>query len=199
MKIIGLVGGSGTGKTTIAAHLAARGAGHVDADRIAHDLLANDERVIRAVQERFGRGVFTGGSVDRKKLGGVVFGDRRALDELGSIIHPAVLEVCRQRILEFETAGVALVVVDAALLLDVVVPFDIDLVIALRATRGEKERRLLARGEATREEITARLDNQARLEKSFDKADVVVDTTKPVAAVLVEIDRVVDELLAGDG
>ena len=199
MKIIGLVGGSGTGKTTIAAHLAARGAGHVDADRIAHDLLANDERVIRAVQERFGRGVFTGGSVDRKKLGGVVFGDRRALDELNSILHPAVLEVCRQRILEFETAGVALAVVDAALLLEVVVPFDIDLVIALRATRGEQERRLLKKGGATREEIAARLDNQARLEESFGKADVVVDTAKPLPAVLVEIDRIVDEFLTGGG
>jgi len=199
VKIIGLVGGSGTGKTTIAAHLAARGAGHVDADRIAHDLLANDERVIRAVQERFGRGVFTGGSVDRKKLGGVVFGDRRALDELNSILHPAVLEVCRQRILEFETAGVALAVVDAALLLEVVVPFDIDLVIALRATRGEQERRLLKKGGATREEIAARLDNQARLEESFGKADVVVDTAKPLPAVLVEIDRIVDEFLTGGG
>lgn len=197
MTIIGLVGGSGTGKTTIAAHLVARGAVHVDADRIAHDLLVNNEGVVRAVEERFGPGVFTGGSVDRKKLGRVVFGDRGALEDLNSIIHPAVMEVCRQRILEIESAGVVLVVVDAALLLEVAVPFEIDLVIALRATRGEQERRLLEKGGATREEIIARLDNQARLGESFGKADVVVDTAKPLPAVLAEIDRVMDELLAG--
>lgn len=196
MKVIGLAGGSGTGKSTIAAHLEKRGGHHIDADRIAHDLLSNDEGIIRSVERRFGRGVFTGGRIDRKKLGTVVFADRRALDDLNAIIHPAVMEACRRRIVESERAGAAFAVVDAALLLEVESPFEIDLVIALRASRDEKEKRLLRKGGAAAEEIARRLDAQARLEQAFDRADVVVDTTGPLDDVLVAVDRVVDELLA---
>jgi dephospho-CoA kinase len=198
MKVIGLAGGSGTGKSTIAAHLVARGAGHIDADRVAHDVLLKDEGVVRAIRERFGDGVFTGGLVDRGKLGGIVFGDRKALETLNAIVHPAVLEVCRRKLEEFETAGVALAVVDAALLLEVVFPFEIDLVIALRASRDEQVRRLLAKGGATRSDIEARLDSQRHLERSCEAADVVVDTAKPLALVLAEVDRVVDALIAED-
>ena len=69
MKIVGLVGASGTGKTTIARHLAASGAGHIDADRIAHEVLVKDDDVRRLVRERFGDDVFADGHVDRKRLG----------------------------------------------------------------------------------------------------------------------------------
>jgi dephospho-CoA kinase len=198
MKVIGLAGASGTGKTTVAEHLEKRGGRRIDADRIAHELLANDDSVVRAIERRFGREVFTGGTIDRKKLGAVVFGDRRALADLNAIVHPAVMEECRRRIGECEKAGVVLAVVDAALLLDVSAPFEIDLVIALRAERGERERRLLEKGGAERGEIAARLDSQGRLEESFDRADVVVDTTGPLADVFAAIDRAVDELLSRD-
>jgi dephospho-CoA kinase len=199
MKVIGLAGGSGTGKSAIAGHLAKKGAAHIDADRIAHDLLVNDAGVAAAIDKRFGKGVFTGGRIDRKKLGAVVFGDRRALADLSAIVHPAVLEVCRRKIREYEAAGMTLAVVDAALLLDVDAPFEIDLVIALRADRTAREKRLLEKGGSTREEIAARLDSQADLERSFARADIVLDTNRPLAEVLAEIDRVVDAFLgSGD-
>ena len=198
MKVIGLAGGSGTGKSTIAAHLASRGAVHIDADRVAHDVLVGDEGVVRAIRERFGDGVLTGGRVDRAKLGKVVFADGDSLDALNAIVHPAVLEVCRRELEKCENDGAALAVVDAALLLEVDAPFRIDLVIALRASRDEQARRLSAKGGATREEIEARLDSQRRLEGSYADADVVLDTTKPLALVLAEVDRVVDALLEDD-
>ncbi len=196
MKVIGIAGGSGTGKSTIAAHLAGRGAQCIDADRIAHDLLVNDSAVIRAVRDAFGEVVFSDGVVDRKILGNIVFADSRKRESLNSILHPVILEICRRKVLEFEAAGVALVVVDAALLLEVEIPFEIDLVIALRATRDEQVSRLLAKGGASRREIAARLDGQERLERSFDRADVVLEATKPLHTVLAEVDRIVDGLLS---
>jgi dephospho-CoA kinase len=195
MRVIGIAGGSGTGKSTIAAHLAGKGAQCIDADRIAHELLVNDSEVIRAVRDAFGEIVFSDGVIDRKKLGKIVFADSRRRGSLNSILHPAIMEICRRKVLEFDAAGAALVVIDAALLLEVEIPFEIDLVIALRAARDEQERRLLAKGGASRGEIAARLDGQERLEQSFDRADVVLDTTKPLHAVLAEVDRVVDDLL----
>ncbi len=74
-------------------------------------------------------------------------------------------------------------------------PFDIDLIIALRCRREERTRRLRAKGGATEEEINARLDSQVHLEGSFARADVVVDTDRPVAEMLSEIDRIVEVLL----
>jgi len=109
-----------------------------------------------------------------------------------------VMEACRRRIAECEKAGAVFAVVDAALLLEVDVPFGIDLLIALRASRDEQERRLVRKGGAAREEIARRLDSQERLESAFGRADVVVDTTGPLGDVLVTIDRVVDEFLSRD-
>jgi dephospho-CoA kinase len=198
MKVIGLVGGSGTGKSTIAAHLAARGAGLVDADRIAHEILDGDPEVVRLIRERFGEGVFTDGLVDRAKLGDVVFPDSNALEALGAIVHPRVLERCRLRLAEFESRGLELAVVDAALLLDVELPFRIDVVLALRASWDVQVKRLLEKGGVDRDDIVSRLESQSGLERSFDRADVVIDTARALDVVLAEVDRVVRELLRGD-
>jgi dephospho-CoA kinase len=175
-----------------------RGAVHIDADRVAHDILVEDEGVVGAIRERFGDGVLTDGLVDRVKLGKIVFADRGALEALNGIVHPAVLEVCRSKLEECEAAGAALAVVDAALLVEVSVPFEIDLVIALRVSRDEQKRRLAAKGGATELQIDARLDSQRELERSYGEADVVLDTTKSLPLVLAEVDRVVDALLAED-
>ena len=198
MKVIGLVGESGTGKSTVAAHLVNRGAGLIDADRIAHEVLGDDPQVVRSVRDRFGDGVFTDGSVDRAKLAFVVFNDRDALVALGEILHPQVLERCRRKLSEFESRGVDLVVVDAALLLEVDVPFKLDFVVALRASRDVQVARLLSKGGANREEIIARLESQSNLERSFERADVVIDAARPLAVVLAEVDRVVGEWLSRD-
>ncbi len=205
MIVIGLAGGSGVGKTTVARSLAERlsrwGVGHIDADAVAHGLLDGDTGVRRRVVARFGGSIMTAGKIDRKKLGAVVFGDDEALRDLNAIIHPAVVDACRRRVREFEAAGTGIVFVDAALLLDVPVPpasMGIDCVIALRAPREERLRRLLEDGRATRDEIEARLENQADLEKSFYRADVVVDTNRPLSEVVGEIAAVVERLVEGD-
>jgi dephospho-CoA kinase len=195
MKIVGLAGGSGTGKSTVAAHLVEHGAGLVDADRIAHELL-EDERLRAAIRERFGEGVIKGGRVDRSALGEIVFGDRESREALNAIVHPSVLEACRRKLAEFESQGVELAVVDAALLLEVEVPFELDLVIALRVSREVQIERLLAKGGATLDEIVARLDSQSDLERTLDRADIVIDTGRPVADVLADVDRVIGGLLS---
>ncbi len=91
MVRIGLTGGIGTGKSTVAKMLAARGAAVVDADEIAKEIVAPGGAAYDAVVERFGRGVVSGdGTVDRAALAAIVFSDPAALDDLNSITHPVI-------------------------------------------------------------------------------------------------------------
>lgn len=195
MKVLAFIGETGTGKSTLAAHLADRGAVVIDGDEIAHDLLENDPGVREKIAVQFGEEVFTsGGAVDRRKLGGIVFHDPDALVRLNGILHPVILDRMSGRLRECRDRGEKLAVIDAALLLDVDLPFAIDLVVALRCRRSEQVRRLRRMG-LEEDAIGERLDNQRHLEKSFHKADIIVDTCKEIDILTAEIDTIVHGLL----
>lgn len=199
MKIIGLAGESGTGKSTIAAYLATRGGAHIDADTVGHEILEADEDVRRAIRERVSADVFNrDGSLDRRRLGELVFNDAAMLQALNDILHPAIRKECGARVKVLEARGVPFVVIDAALLLTSHMPFEFDLLIALDCGREEQLNRLTAKGVRTRDEVSARLRNQRHIRDFFDKADVVVNTEKPKKEVFAEIDSYVDRLLGSD-
>lgn len=196
MKIIGLAGESGTGKTMIGEHLAARGAEHIDADRVGHELLATSPEVIDAVRGLLGDGVLDeNGAIDRRRVGQIIFAAESLRAAFNGIIHPAIRRRCGELVDQARARGASMVVVDAALLLESKMPFTFDLMVALRAPRNVQMERLRGRGGRSDDEIRARLESQSDIEKSFYKADVVVDTDTSRASVLAEIDRVVDELL----
>lgn len=194
MNIVGVVGRSGSGKSTVAAHLAEGGAAWIDADRIGHDALDGDA-VRRRLRDQFGDTIFRGERVDRRALGRLVFGDPDALALLNTIVHPVIIRHCQERIDACRLEGRKLVVIDAALLLEVPLPFDLDLVIALRCDRAELERRLRAKGVAAGD-IEARLRNQEHVERSYGKADVIIDADRPLPEVLAEVDKVIELRLA---
>jgi dephospho-CoA kinase len=147
------------------------------------------------VRERFGGSVFVGGEIDRKALGEVAFGSNEALHALNAIIHPPIVAALVQELADLEEAGVELVVIDAALLLEVELPFEIDFMIALRCDGEEQVKRLLAKDEGSEKEIRMRLKRQAHLQNSFYKADVVIDTTRERSGVLAEVEDLVKGLL----
>lgn len=90
--VIGLTGNIATGKSLVATRLAAHGARHIDADRVAHETIEPDEPAWEQVRERFGRAVLRAdGTVDRRALGRIVFDDPVALRDLEAIVHPQVL------------------------------------------------------------------------------------------------------------
>lgn len=199
--VIGIAGASGSGKSTVAAHLCRGGGVHIDADAVGHDLLVHDSGVAAAVRDRIGADVFdASGAVDRRRLGAKVFADPALLSELNAILHPAIAERCRELVEVARAALARRVVVDAALLLEVRMPFAFDLVIALRAGEEERFRRIMAKGGWSEAEVRRRMANQRSIEKSFYKADAVVDTDGDEGALLKRIDTLVDGALgAADG
>ncbi|HEX5131131.1 MAG TPA: dephospho-CoA kinase [Candidatus Krumholzibacteria bacterium] len=193
MPVVGLAGGSGTGKSTLARHLAERFRGvHVDADRVAHAVLANDAAVIAAVGEAFGADVLgPDGGVNRLRLGRRVFSDAALLARLNAIVHPAVMERCGVEVEAARKAGAKIAVVDAALLLEVSMPFRIDMVIALTCDPEVRLARIMARGGWVEADVRARLARQGDMEKHFYKADAVVDTGRDLPAVFKEVDALI--------
>lgn len=117
-RIIGLTGGIGSGKSTVAAMLAARGAIVIDADRVAHEVYAPGTEGFDRVVARFGREILgRDGTIDRKALGGLVFDDPAALADLNAIIHPLVRKEVARRLLEAaRSRPEATVIVEAALM-----------------------------------------------------------------------------------
>jgi dephospho-CoA kinase len=174
MVLVGLTGGIGSGKSTVSALLAERGAVVVDADAIVRDVQAPGTPVLAAIVERFGPDVLgPDGALDRQALADVVFTDDTALKDLNAIVHPAVgAEIARR--LE-EAAGTdAVVVLDVPLLVEsgrddmaalIVVDVDPDVAVArVVEQRGMRE-----------DDVRARIARQASREDRLARATIVID------------------------
>ena len=197
MLVIGIAGGSGTGKSTIAAHIASRHDGvHIDADQVAHAVL-EDAPVIEDIRGAFGDDVIDlDGTVNRRRLGVRVFASEARRVALNAIVHPAIIRRCAQEVEVARQRGARVAVVDAALLfeVDMLIPFG--LTIALTCDPDVRLARLRTRVGWSDAELRARLDAQRELEKHFYKADAVVDTGRALDDVLSDIDRLVEERLS---
>ncbi len=197
MQTIGIAGGSGTGKSTIAAHIAQRYHGvHIDADVVAHSVL-EDAAVMGEIRHEFGAGVIDAdGRVNRRRLGVYVFSDPGRRSALNAIVHPAIVARCAALVENARADGAAVAVVDAALLLevDMLIPFDFTL--ALTCDPEVRMARLRGRGGWSEGELRSRLEAQSGLEKHFYKADAVVDTGPSLPEVLAAVDRLLDERIS---
>jgi dephospho-CoA kinase len=186
---VGLTGGIGAGKSEVSRLLVACGAVLIDADRIAREVVAPGTPGLAAVVEAFGEDILAeDGSLDRPRLGAVVFADPERLAVLNSIVHPLV--GARSRELESAAAEDAVVVHDVPLLTenglaplyDVVVVVDVD-----PATQLDRLVRLRGMSE---QDARARMAAQASREQRRAVADVVVDNDVP----LPQLERRVREL-----
>lgn len=153
--ILGITGGTGCGKTTLLNAVEALGGITLDCDEIYHDLLARDDRLQSALREAFPQ-AFPHGTLDRKKLGGIVFSNPDALRKLNEITHGAV----RREVLACLRNAPALAAIDAIALFEGGLSPLCDATIAVTAPREERIRRLMVRDGITREYAAARIDAQ---------------------------------------
>ena len=168
MFVLGVTGGIGSGKSTVAAKLAERGARVIDADVVVRDLYRGG-RLPDRIEQRFGPGVRApDGSIDRKALGAAVFNDPAARQDLERIVHPTVRETIERRIAEWRTARFrGLVVVDAALLVESRHAYPLDALLVVMAPEETRLARLRDRGvpeEEARRRMAAQTTDEKRRE-----------------------------------
>ncbi len=187
MLRIGLTGGIGSGKSTVSALLAERGAVVVDADRIAREVVEPGTPGLAAVVEAFGDRVLSAdGSLDRPALAGIVFAAPGAGAALDGIVHPLV----RRRTAELVSAAPAdaVVVNDVPLLVETGQAATYDLVLVVEADVATRVARLVQRG-LTEEDARARIAAQASDQERRAVADVVLDNSGTPAELAAQVDR----------
>ena len=195
MLLIGLTGGIGSGKSSVSALLAQKGAVIVDADAITRELQQPGTEVFVAMVERFGNGIVApDGSLDRQAAADIVFSDPEALVDLNKIVHQAVgVEIARR--LAEEAGSDHLVVLDVPLLVESgredmagLVVVDVDPEVAVR--------RLVEQRGMREDDVRARMARQASRTDRLAKADVVIDNSGTLADLEVAVDDAWPRLLA---
>lgn len=196
MILAGVTGGIGSGKSTFAALLAERGAHVLDADELGRDALSPGRPAWHAVIDQFGDEILVEGSsdIDRKRLARIVFSDKKKLAALNAIVHPIIMNAIADE-LEVVRGTDSIVVLDAALIVDLGLDKTLDVLIVVNA--GEKARagRLVDRGMNV-EDALARMEAQVSPETLMERADIVVSNEGDLDALAREADRVYERLKA---
>jgi len=189
MLRVGLTGGIGAGKSEVSKSLAAQGAVVIDADLIAREVVAPYTDGLAAVIAAFGPDVLgPDGTLDRVRLGDIVFADQQKLATLNSIVHPCV--GARMRELEDGAGPGSVVVHDVPLIAENGLASAYDLVVVVDVPpRTQLDRLIRLRG-MSREQAQARIAAQASREQRLAIADIVVDNSGSLA----ELDRQAGEL-----
>ncbi len=177
MYVIGLTGGIGSGKSTVAKVLEAQGAAVLSADIIGHEVYSPGRPAWQEIVDEFGREVVADdGTIDRKKLGAIVFSDPRHLAALNSIVHPRLKDMMRERLAALALEGVQITVLEAALLFEA--KWD-DLANEIWVTAVGPEiaaRRTSERSGLPEDQVLERIKSQMSNEERTRDAHVVIDT-----------------------
>ena len=178
MMVIGLAGGSGSGKGTVSAFFSHYGILPIDTDKIYHDLISRDTSCTRELSDVFGKEILSEtGAVDRRALSEIVFSDNEKLKELNRITHFHVLNEVRDIISDADTDDYAAVLVDAPLLFESGFNRECDAVISIIADKEKRIERIALRDNITREAAEKRIAAQLSDAFLIENSDYVIENS----------------------
>ncbi len=195
--VVGLTGGICTGKSTVSRMLADLGATIIDSDAIAHELQAPGQRTYAEIVRAFGAGILdAAGRIDRRRLGALVFADPARRAELEAILHPAIAAESDRRVKVALAEGAQLVVVDAALLVEVGRHRRFPRLVVVTASEAEQVRRLRERDGLSETEARQRLAAQMPLGEKRRHAHSVIENSRSLAETAAQVRSLYAELMA---
>lgn len=200
MKWVGLTGGIGTGKSTVASLLGQRSVPVIDADQIAKSALASDSPVFSKILDAFGQQIVDQslGQIDRKKMAEVVFGDSEQKRKLESIVHPFVqtqVQALKQR---YAAQGTPLLIYDVPLLFENNLQDQFDGVIVVHCTKEKQIQRISKRNpDWTVQQIDQRIKNQWPLEEKIRRATWAIENNLGLGELEQRLDEVLKQIRSG--
>lgn len=195
---VGLTGGIGSGKSTVAHMLQARGAVVIDADAIARELVEPGEPALHALVDEFGDSIIAAdGSLLRGRLASVAFATPDGTARLNAIMHPLIAAESRRRIDRAAQAGAHVVVYDMPLLLETGQRDVVDLVVVVDVPVETQVRRAVDLRALEEADVRRRIEVQVTREERLAAADVVIDNSGPVEQTQEQVDALWRRLTAG--
>jgi dephospho-CoA kinase len=199
MRVIGLTGNIGSGKSTVAGMFREAGIPVLDADRISREVTAPDGPAHQPLVEEFGPGILgPDGGIDRGKVAEIVFSDPVRRSRLEAITHPAILQAMKTALARLAREGHPVAVVEATLIHESGRRGLFEAVISVRCDPSVQRHRLALRGELTREQAAARAAAQMDAEEKARASDYVIDNSGTPEDTRRQVLRLARTLLAGD-
>jgi dephospho-CoA kinase len=190
MTVVGITGSLGTGKSTVARMLRAKGAKVLDADRLSHEALKKGGDAHKKVISLFGKGILNKDrSVNKRKLARIVFSNKKKLEKLTGIIHPLVIKEIKKRIKKSRPKSI--VVVDAPLLIEAGLRDLVDELIVVKASSKAQSSRCKT---LKKQEIRARVKNQMSLARKVKMADYIVNNNGTLTQTKKEVDKIWEKI-----
>ncbi|WP_426334435.1 dephospho-CoA kinase [Paenibacillus silvae] len=176
---IGLTGGIATGKSSVSAYLASKGALLIDADVIAREVMMPGHPVLAAAVQRFGQAILNAdGTLDRKKLGSIVFQHPEERKALEAITHPAIRKEMRERAAAYEKQHPdKLIVSDIPLLYESGLEDGFEEIMVVYVPREVQLERLMSRDKMTQADAEARIAAQMDIERKKERANIAIDNS----------------------
>ena len=194
MKIIGLCGGSGSGKGAAGNIFSKNGYLTIDTDKVYRDITDNKSKCLDALICEFGAEILnSNGTLDRQSLGKIVFNDKKKLKTLNEISHKFILSRVREIISEAKAEDYVGVIVDAPLLYESGFDKECDLVVAVICDREIRINRIMSRDSISREAAIKRIDTQIQDSLLSAKADFVIVNNKDLEALEAQVTDIIRE------
>ena len=189
--VIGLTGGIACGKSAVSHVLRELGAGIIDADRIGHEVLYAGQEAYSQVVQAFGQEILNEqGEIDRKRLGAMVFAEKKKLSQLNSITHPHIINNIVKQI----EAGDGIIVLDAALLFETGLDALCDEIWLVMAKKEEQLRRILLRDGLSRQAAERRVQSQGDYAQKRGKAKHIIDNSGSLGELEREVKRLYQQV-----
>lgn len=195
--MIGLTGGIASGKSTAARTLAELGARIVDADAVAREIVAPGQPALAEIVRAFGREMLLpDGTLDRKRLGAIIFADADKRRALNAITHPRIAAETQARLAKLREAGEPVAIYEAALLVENGVHKALDGLIVVKCDEATQLARLMSRDGYSEADARARVAAQAPVADKIAAATWVVDTSGPLTDTKKQLARIWEEILS---
>lgn len=194
--VIGLTGGIASGKSTVSTMLKEKGIRVVDADHIARIVVEVGEPAYNQIVEEFGIGILKEDTtINREKLGAIIFADEKKRQTLNSIVHPAVRKEMLKQIEEEKTKRANAVVLDIPLLFESKLTHMVDITLLVYVDQETQMKRLRMRNGYNEEEIKMRINSQLPLHEKRELSDYIIDNNGSIEETKKQLNMLLDQIL----
>lgn len=197
--VLGLTGQTGAGKSTVGDYLRRRGAAWVDADEVAHDVTDNEKVCLADLALEFSIDILhVDGTLNRRRLGEIVFGDKAKLRRLNEIVFPYIIEAIRRELDRLKAQGASLIVLDAPTLFESGADRFCDVVVSVVADTQLRTQRIVQRDALSLAEAEARVNAQHKESYYVKRSDYVLENNDSVESLKLKVADMMEKIESGE-